>query len=73
VGDGCPDILFGGYGENHLAEIKDGKKPPSKQKLTPDQIFFHSKWRGDIFILHSVEETLLVISEIRRKLALRRE
>lgn len=46
VADGCPDLLIGIAGINALIEVKDGKKPPSAQKLTPDQVSFHRTWRG---------------------------
>ena len=35
LGDGFPDIVVGYKGVNHLIEIKDGSKPPSRRKLTP--------------------------------------
>lgn len=37
VGKGCPDLLVGFGGINLLLEVKDGSKPPSKRKLTPDE------------------------------------
>ena len=46
VGKGCPDILAGYNGQNFLIEVKDGNKPPSKQKLTPDEAAFFAGWRG---------------------------
>jgi len=41
VGGGCPDILVGYAGYNFLIEIKDGTKPPSKQKLNVTQQEWH--------------------------------
>ena len=35
VGQGCPDIVAGRNGFNWIIEIKDGSKPPSQRKLTP--------------------------------------
>ena len=58
VGQGCPDLLVA-YGlKNHLLELKDGSKPPSKRKLTPAQVEFHANWKGPIFTVTSVSEAL---------------
>ena len=46
VGKGFPDGVVGRYGINVLIEIKDGEKPPSKRKLTPDEQEFHGTWLG---------------------------
>ncbi len=61
VGDGFPDSVWQyrhlykigcvTHGlETYLVEIKDGSKPPSKRKLTPDQVEFHS-----VFNCHIIE------------------
>lgn len=55
VGKGCPDILVGRGGHNYLLEIKDGNKPKSAQKLTSDQIDWHSKWNGSVYVVNSIE------------------
>jgi hypothetical protein len=45
MGKGCPDLLVNAGGDRlRLLEIKDGSKPPSQQRLTPDQIKFHQAW-----------------------------
>lgn len=45
MGDGTPDILVSkGKKWMALVEIKDGNKPPSKRKLTDDEITFHANW-----------------------------
>lgn len=44
VGKGVPDLLVCCSGKLALVEVKDGDKCPSAQKLTPDQIQFHSQW-----------------------------
>lgn len=46
IGDGCPDLLVGYQGVTLLMEIKDGTKPPSARRLTPDQLAWHGAWRG---------------------------
>lgn len=46
VKDGCPDILVVFGGEVYLMEIKDGDKPPSARKLTPDELEWHRQARA---------------------------
>lgn len=64
VGNGCPDLLVHGpfYPWKHfLLEVKDGSKPPSARKLTPDQEKFHAEWKGWIHVVTSVDEALAVM------------
>lgn len=61
VGDGCPDLLVGYRSHNYLLEIKDGNKPPSKRKLTPDQVEWIAGWRGQVSVVTSVDEALAAI------------
>ena len=61
VGKGCPDLLVGYRGRNLLIEVKDGAKPPSARKLTPDQIEWHATWRGSVAQAKSIEEALALI------------
>lgn len=61
VGSGFPDIVVGYQGRNYLIEIKDGSKPPSKRKLTPDEQEFFDTWRGTVFITNDINETLEII------------
>lgn len=65
VGFGCPDLLVGS--RNYLGkpsalillEIKDGDKPPSARRLTPDQVMFHSDWYGyPVYVVTTVSEAL---------------
>jgi len=65
VGRGCPDILVGYHGENYLMEIKDGSKPPSRRKLTPDEETFHLLWRGQVCIVNDTDEALQIIGMAR--------
>lgn len=51
MGKGCADLLVWVGGKNHpnrsfllLLEVKDGAKPPSERRLTPDQVKFHAIW-----------------------------
>lgn len=61
VGKGFPDIVIGYKGINYLIEIKDGKKPPSARKLTPDEVKFHQDWNGQIDTIKNFEELLQII------------
>lgn len=48
-----------------LIEIKDGAKPPSARKLTPDQVKFHESWRGKIYIVEKTSDVDALIKEWR--------
>lgn len=61
VGKGVPDVLCGYRGSNCLLEIKDGTKPPSERRLTPDEQEWHRAWRGRVVTVGSVREALQVI------------
>lgn len=66
VGNGCPDLICGlASGENVFLEIKDGKKPPSARKLTPDQVDWHAAWKGRVVIVTSIEEALQACGVMR--------
>ena len=43
VGDGFVDAVACRDGRVELWEIKDGRKPPSKRALTPDEIAYHAE------------------------------
>lgn len=64
LGRGVPDILVGRHGRNYLLAIKDGDKVPSARKLTPDEIAWHRKWKGQIAVAETEQQALdLVLSE----------
>lgn len=56
ISDGFPDAVAGYGGRTFLLEFKDGSKPPSARKLTPDQVKFRAEWKGDYTVLESVED-----------------
>ena len=64
VGEGCHDLLVGYKGLNMLLEVKDGSKPPSAQKLTPQQEEWHRDWRGHRVVVNSPEAALTAIGAI---------
>ena len=61
VGCGCPDLLVAKFGKTKLIEIKDGNKPASARKLTPDEQRFHGSWGGIVQVINSVDEALEMI------------
>ncbi|UMO77901.1 nuclease [Acinetobacter phage Cato] len=62
VGKGCPDILVGYRGRNFLLEIKDGDKPISAQKLTPDQVEWHDLWNGQVNVVNCAEQAIKIVT-----------
>ena len=71
VGHGCPDLICGIYHPVSdkplllcLIEIKDGEKPPSQRKLTPDEAKFHSDWEGFVYIINSAEEAQELVEKV---------
>lgn len=61
IGRGAPDLLVGRGNANYALEVKDGKKSPSKRKLTPDEEAFHSGWRGHLVVVENVEDALKAV------------
>lgn len=64
VGKGCPDLCVGFNGNNYLVEIKDGKKPPSAQKLTEAEKIFKENWKGNFYIINSVDMAMQFVKFI---------
>jgi len=61
-GDGIPDLLVGYRGHTLLLEVKDGRKPPSAQALTPAEEKFHREWPGGgLHVVNSVEAALDIL------------
>ena len=64
VGGGCPDALVGFRGMWRLLEIKDGLKPPSERKLTPDEETWHALAQAPVSVVNSIEQALQAIGAI---------
>jgi hypothetical protein len=83
IGSGCPDLLVGRLGRSYVLEVKDGAKPPSARKLTPDEQRWFAAWKGHAVVVESVADALRAIgidiasdgdSEIdKRKYSIKRE
>lgn len=62
VGEGCPDLAVGYAGQTAFVEVKDGMKPLSAQRLTPEQQKWHADWKGGtLAIVRDVEGALRVL------------
>jgi hypothetical protein len=66
VGQGVPDLLVGYCGKTILMEVKDGRKPPSERRLTPDQLKWHGDWNGGwLSVVDGVEAALRVLKSAK--------
>lgn len=61
LGAGFPDLVIGFQKRNYLIELKDGDKPPSAQKLTPDEIEFQNTWQGQYHVCNSLSAIMDII------------
>lgn len=61
VGGGFPDLAVGFRGQTFLLEIKDGSKPPSRRRLTDDELDWHRRWAGQVAIVNNDREALVAI------------
>jgi hypothetical protein len=61
---GFPDIVVGYRYFTSLVEIKDGSKPKSSQKLTPDQEEFHENWYGDVRVVNCLEDVVEHLNDL---------
>ena len=67
VGKGVPDLLVGLDGVTVLVEVKDGRKAPSRRRLTPDQVAWFDAWQGlPVIVLHSPEQAAKWVARRRR-------
>jgi hypothetical protein len=65
VGDGVPDLLVGYRSRTIMLEVKDGRKPPSARRLTPDQERWHSAWRGGpVWTVTSAQQAVEIMMRI---------
>lgn len=62
VGNGFPDLAVGWRGMTTLLELKDGSKPPSARKLTPEQEKWHANWRGQVAVVETVEQAIEAVT-----------
>ncbi len=68
-GDGVPDLLVATKIKRTLVlfEVKDPDKPPSRRKLTPEQVKWHKVWGTSLlFVIETLEEAREIIAKIDR-------
>lgn len=61
LGGGAPDLAVGIFGRTYFLEVKDGSKPPSQQRLTPEEAIFQNEWKGHYRVVHNVDEAMAAI------------
>lgn len=62
IGQGCPDLLVAFRQRMFLYEVKDGSKPPSARKLTPDEKAWIANWKAPVYIVNSAAEALEILT-----------
>ncbi len=60
------DLLVSKNGHTWCVEIKDGKKPPSKRKLTEGEEIFRHNWLGNYAIVMCLND----VAEINKLVSL---
>ncbi len=67
IGKGFPDLLVGYRGIWYVAELKDGKKPPSQRQLTPAEKAWHQSCIGKapVHVWNSLTDALETIGASR--------
>lgn len=61
----CFDLLIGYRGINYIMEVKDGKLPPSRKRLTDGEQEFKDNWRGGpYYVVESLEQAIEIITEL---------
>ena len=65
LGDGRPDLLIGFAGLCLCVEVKDGSKPPSARKLTPDEERFRMDWKGGYRIVENIDHVLETVNVLK--------
>lgn len=65
IGNGFPDLIVSrAVGKSRTAvliELKDGQKPASRKKLTPDEQKFKSEWEGCYYVCENLDQILKVL------------
>lgn len=60
-GSGCPDLLVSRHGVNYLFEVKNPAKPKADRQLTPAQVAWHLAWEGQVSVITTADEALVIM------------
>lgn len=66
IGSGVPDLLVAYRSQTFCVEVKDGAKPPSKRRLTPDEVAWHEAWGAPVYVIESVADALRLLTKLER-------
>lgn len=61
IGRGCPDLAVGFRGQNYWLEVKT---PYTMNDLTDDELRWHMNWRGNVYVVGTVDEALRAIGAL---------
>lgn len=65
---GALDLIVGVCGIDQRVEVKDGAKPPSKQKLTPAEKKEIARWKGrKPVIITSIDDVVALVTKLRHE------
>lgn len=64
LGRGFPDLVVGRPGFTCVVEVKDGDKPPSRRRLTEDEVKFRDWWRGHYVLAEGPEDAARQLEEL---------
>ena len=66
LGKGCPDLLVGFRKVWYVAEVKDGSKSPSRQRLTEAEKEWHERFNriAPVHIWASLDDALKTIGAV---------
>lgn len=65
LGRGVADILISWRQQWVVMEIKDGTKPPSKQRLTPDEARWIGRQKAPVYVVTSAAEAVGILTMMR--------
>lgn len=67
LGRGVSDLLVSYDQRWTVLEVKDGSKPPSAQKLTPDEKKWIAKQKAPVYIVRNEKEAVDVVTNLTRR------